>query len=276
MQNYTADADLASIKLLAVDMDKTLLADDGSQPEDMPRLLDELADAGVVFCAASGRPGATLALMFAGHERTIALCADNGGDVAYQGKPVFRDLIAPAAYRPALLDAASRGDCAPIICCFDAAYVLERDRRYADEFGVYYKNITYVDSFENADYESDKFSLLFPDFLAEEAFAAYYGARYAEDFFVTNAGKDWIDFMNLGVNKGSGIAHLCEHLGIGMADVAAVGDTYNDIPMLEAAGHSFVVANAEKHMHAHARYLLPSNNDRGVAALIRAILAAKA
>ena len=54
-----------------------------------------------------------------------------------------------------------------------------------------------------------------------------------------------------------------------------MGDTYNDIPMLSAVGHSFVVANAEKHMHAHADYLVPSNDDRGVATLIDAILAAK-
>ena len=60
-----------------------------------------------------------------------------------------------------------------------------------------------------------------------------------------------------------------------VADAAAVGDTYNDIPMLEAVGHSFIVANAEKHMEAHARFRVPSNNDRGVAALIDAILATK-
>ena len=89
------------------------------------------------------------------------------------------------------------------------------------------------------------------------------------------AEREWIDFMNLGVSKGSGVAHLCRELGIGLADAAAVGDTYNDIPMLSAVGHSFVVANAEKHMHAHADYLVPSNDNRGVATLIDAILAAK-
>ena len=46
--------------------------------------------------------------------------------------------------------------------------------------------------------------------------------------------------------------------------------------MLSAAGHSLAVANAEEHMHAHADYLVPSNDDRGVAvSTIDAILAAK-
>ena len=89
------------------------------------------------------------------------------------------------------------------------------------------------------------------------------------------AGREWIDFMNLGVDKGAGVAHLCEHLGIDIADAAAVGDTYNDIPMLERVGHSFIVDNAEEHMNAHAKWRIPSNNDGGVLTLIDAILAAR-
>ena len=45
--------------------------------------------------------------------------------------------------------------------------------------------------------------------------------------------------------------------------------------MLEAAGHGCVVANAEEHMHAHADWLAPSNNDRGVVTVIDTILQAQ-
>ena len=58
--------------------------------------------------------------------------------------------------------------------------------------------------------------------------------------------------------------------GIDIADAAAVGDTYNDIPMLERVGHSFIVDNAEEHMSAHAKWRIPSNNDGGVLTLIDA------
>ena len=69
---------------------------------------------------------------------------------------------------------------------------------------------------------------------------------------------------------------LCDHLGISTADALALGDTYNDVQMLEAVGHSYVVANAGEHMRAHARFMAPSNNERGVARVIEALLAAKA
>ncbi len=81
--------------------------------------------------------------------------------------------------------------------------------------------------------------------------------------------------MNHGIDKGAGIRRLAAHLGIELADVAAFGDTYNDIPMLETVGHSFLVANAAEHMEAHARYRCPSINDGGVLEVIDAILAAK-
>ena len=76
-------------------------------------------------------------------------------------------------------------------------------------------------------------------------------------------------------DKLNSVRALCEQLGIDIADAAAVGDTYNDIPMLERVGHSFIVDNAEEHMNAHAKWRIPSNNDGGVLTLIDAILAAR-
>ena len=275
MLDYTQDKDLASIKLLAVDMDLTLLADDGTQPPNMAEKIRALDEAGIVFCAASGRPWPTLARMFEDNMDRIALCADNGAFAMYRHQTVFRDLIDPIIWHRGLAQASTDERCVPTMCCFDHAVVLERDRCHEKELSKYYKDIRYVQSFDDVDEPSNKFSLLFPGYDAEEAFAEYYRPTYSDELYVTNAGREWIDFMNLGTSKGSGVGHLCQKLGITMAQVAAVGDTYNDIPLLEAAGHSFIVANAEKHMEAHATYRVPSNNDRGVAALIDALLAAQ-
>lgn len=275
MQDYTSDTNLADIKLVAVDMDKTLLTDERVLPEGLNERLDALEDAGVIFCPASGRPAPRLTEMFESRADRLAFCPDNGGSVIYRGERIYRSSIDPALYHEVLDFSVERGDCAVVACAYDKAYVLERDRPYHDDLEVYYPTIEYVDTFEGLDVDSNKISLLFPDYDAEPAFRDTYGPAFSSRLYVTNGGREWIDFMNLGVNKGSGVAHLCEHLGIDIADAAAVGDTYNDIPLLEKVGHSFIVGNAEEHMHAHARYLLPSNNEGGVLALIDAILAAR-
>ena len=275
MLDYTDDKDLAGIKLLAVDMDLTLLADDGSLPEGMPERIEALSRAGVVFCPASGRPVPTLELAFPESSALIATCGDNGGNVVYQGRTVYRDRIEPALWREVAARAVACADNVPVLCCYDHAVCLERDREHYAGVFKYYKDIRWVASYDDVDDEANKISLLFPAYDAEPAFRDIYQPEFGEKLYATNAGREWIDFMNLGVSKGDGVAHLCDHLGIDVADAAAVGDTYNDIPMLERVGHSFIVANAEKHMEAHARFRVPSNNARGVAVLIDAILAAK-
>lgn len=275
LPDYLQDPCLGDIKLLAVDMDKTLLTDDRGFPEGLFERLDALYEAGVVFCPASGRPAPKLQEMFSGHAHKLAFCSDNGACALWHDEYVFRDLLDHDLYREVLNFAAQRGNCACVLCAFDHVYMLKRDREHAGEVGVYYEDIIFVDTFDEVDADANKISLFFPGWDAEPAFANLYDPIFGDRLYITNAGREWIDFMNLGVDKGSGVAHLCAHLGIDMSDAAAVGDTYNDIPMLKRVGHSYIVANAESHMEEHASWRVPSNNDAGVLALIDAILAAK-
>ena len=163
MKDYTEDRDLADIKLLAVDMDLTLLASDGSLPPRMDERIDALSEAGVLFCPASGRPAPTLQMMFPEHAGSIAFCADNGGWVIYQGRTAFRNLIRPELWHEVLDFAAADGRCAPVLCAFEQAYVLKRDHRHHEAIYKYYKDIRYVESFDEVDAEADKVTVLFPD-----------------------------------------------------------------------------------------------------------------
>lgn len=274
LPSYLEDTDLSSIKLVATDMDLTLLADDKSMPEGVDERIDALAERGIVFCAASGRPGLALRESFPDHHADMAIVADNGASVYLRDELVYRDLIERELWREVLAVAVKTPHCVPVLCAFDDAYVLERDRRHEDVVGIYYRSITYVDSFEGLDVDSNKISIYFPAWDSkknlDEVFAPAFGTR----LYLTCAGDEWLDFMNIGIDKGSGIRHLVEHLGIDLADVAAFGDTYNDIPMLDIVGHSYVMGNAAEHMHAHGKFLAPSNNEAGVLTVIDRIVEA--
>lgn len=75
-----------------------------------------------------------------------------------------------------------------------------------------------------------------------------------------------------GVTKGSGLAELADSYGIAAADVVAIGDMPNDVPMLEWAGRSYAVANAHPAVHAVADEVLATNDDDAVAGLIESLL----
>lgn len=268
LPSYLSDTNLDSIKLVATDMDLTLLADDKSMPAGVDERIDALAKNGVLFCAASGRPALALRESFPAHHQDMALVADNGASVYLRDELVYRDLIDRDLYHEVLALATATEGSVPVLCAFDDAYVLERDRCREDVVSIYYRSITYVESFEELDVDSNKISIYFPGWDSKQKNDEVYSPAFASRLYLTCAGNEWLDFMNIGVDKGSGIRHLAQHLGIDLSDIAAFGDTYNDIPMLDIVGHSYVMANAAEHMHDHGKFLAPSNNEAGVLTVI--------
>ena len=79
-----------------------------------------------------------------------------------------------------------------------------------------------------------------------------------------------------GVTKAIGLAELAESHGITAAEVVAIGDMPNDIPMLEWAGTSYAVANAHPAAKAAAGAVVGRNEDDAVAIVIEELLGAHA
>jgi Cof subfamily protein (haloacid dehalogenase superfamily) len=75
-----------------------------------------------------------------------------------------------------------------------------------------------------------------------------------------------------GVTKASGLAELAESLDIEPAEVVAIGDMPNDLPMLQWAGRSYAVANAHPEVRAVADEVTISNDEDAVALLIESLL----
>ena len=90
---------------------------------------------------------------------------------------------------------------------------------------------------------------------------------------VSHLGADCVEVGPAGVDKATGLAWLCEHLGIDAADVVVFGDEYNDHGMLQWAGHGVAMANADSVTKALADEVTLSNADDGVAVVIERLLA---
>jgi hydroxymethylpyrimidine pyrophosphatase-like HAD family hydrolase len=86
-----------------------------------------------------------------------------------------------------------------------------------------------------------------------------------------------LDILPNGCSKASALLHLAEMRGFGADEILAVGDNWNDLPMLQMAGRCAVMANAPADLRALAAergwQIAPSNDDDGVAKVIEAVLA---
>lgn len=74
----------------------------------------------------------------------------------------------------------------------------------------------------------------------------------------------YLEFNPEGVDKGSGLRTLCSLLGIGLSDTIAAGDAANDASMLVAAGTGVAVANCRDGIDAVADYHAVSTNNDGI------------
>jgi hydroxymethylpyrimidine pyrophosphatase-like HAD family hydrolase len=74
-----------------------------------------------------------------------------------------------------------------------------------------------------------------------------------------------MEISAVGVTKGGALAALCERLGLAAEDVVAFGDMPNDLAMLRWAGTSYAVANAHESVRAAADHVAPANTEDGVA-----------
>jgi len=81
-----------------------------------------------------------------------------------------------------------------------------------------------------------------------------------------------LDILNSGCTKGAALQRWAEARGIPASQVMAIGDNYNDIEMLEFAGHSYIMGNATEELRERGYNTTLANNENGVAMAIDAVL----
>lgn len=82
----------------------------------------------------------------------------------------------------------------------------------------------------------------------------------------------YLDFMPFGVSKGEALKILAQIYNFNVEEVYVFGDSQNDIDMLRISRKSFAMGNAQKDVKEVARYVIPSNDEDGVAFAIEKIL----
>ncbi|MFC0214033.1 Cof-type HAD-IIB family hydrolase [Paenibacillus chartarius] len=85
---------------------------------------------------------------------------------------------------------------------------------------------------------------------------------------ITNSHPCNIELNPLGVSKASGLRRVCDMLGITMDEVIAMGDSFNDLAMIKEAGLGVAMGNAQDGVKAAADVVTVTNEEHGVAKII--------
>lgn len=88
---------------------------------------------------------------------------------------------------------------------------------------------------------------------------------------VTLSHPRFLEFLAPGVSKGMAIRWLARRLGVPLAQCIAIGDQYNDLEMISEVGHGVAMPSAPAAVQAVARYVAPPVADEGAAQMIERI-----
>ncbi|UOQ46365.1 Cof-type HAD-IIB family hydrolase [Halobacillus salinarum] len=92
--------------------------------------------------------------------------------------------------------------------------------------------------------------------------------RHYPDLTLVTSAEHNFEFEHGDASKGIALEKLARELGISLGDTAAIGDSPNDLSMIETASHTAAMANAHPDVKNAADFLTKSNDEHGVAEFI--------
>ncbi len=262
------------VRLVATDMDGTLLRSDETISARTLAAIRDAHDAGIVVMAATGRGWrSAVPLLAVAPEVTTAVCS-NGALVRDIAGEANTDVFAfPAATAARLLecvvatvpDAGLAWEIVDGGFGFDAVYASMRPdvaEHYPDHLG------------ERPPLDEEMLKLLVRHPQMDEAeLLAVLEPAVPPDVLATYSGIDTVEITGDGVHKAAALAVVCGRLGIDRTEVVALGDNRNDTEMLRWAGRGVAMGNAAPAVAAEADEQTAHHMDDGVALVIEDVLA---
>ncbi|MFS9015320.1 HAD family hydrolase [Streptococcus infantis] len=261
------------IKVIATDMDGTLLDPKGQL--DLPRLekiLDKLDQCDIRFVIATGNEVHRMRQLLGHLAERVVLVVANGARIFENN-----ELIQAQTWDDAMVDRALarfRGrECQDqfVVTAMNGGFVkkgtvfTELDKFMTPEMiEKLYQRMNFVDEFDSSLFGGVlKMSMV----VGEERLDSV--LQEVNDLFnghvrAVSSGYGCIDILQDGIHKAWGLVELLKRWNLKPEQIMAFGDSENDIEMLELAGISFAMENAEESVKRVATKVAPANSQAGV------------
>ncbi|MGT2637424.1 sugar-phosphatase [Streptococcus ratti] len=262
-----------SIKLVAVDIDGTLLNNKREITPDVFAAIQEAKKEGVKIVIATGRPIAGVTDLL--EELNLRNHGDyvitfNGGLVQdTTGEVLVKEPLAYDDYLDIELLSRKLGVHMHAITK-EGIYTANRNigKYTVHEASLVNMPVYYRTPEEMVDKEIVKIMMIDePDILA--AAITNIPDSFYQHYTIVRSRPFYLELMNKKVSKGTAVAHLAQKLGLSKDETMAIGDEENDRTMLEAVGNPVVMENGIPELKKIAKYITKSNDDSGVAYAIK-------
>jgi Cof subfamily protein (haloacid dehalogenase superfamily) len=257
----------APIRLIALDLDGTLLRQDRSIGERTLKALQAAQRRGVEIVLASGRMTPAMESTAAQLAIDVCMVSYNGAVActrAAEGRQrLFHKPLAAEVTRPLFAFAHARGY---QVNFYHNDVILSEDGPHLRKWIDIYRGRTgspfrFVERLEDYVHLSPTKLLFVVDPAIRNAIHEELRAEFEPKATIVHTDPEYLEFLDPAVNKGTALTALARKLDISMDAVMAIGDGENDTPMLEVAGWPVAVANAAPLCRAAARLVTDADHE---------------
>jgi Cof subfamily protein (haloacid dehalogenase superfamily) len=277
------------IRLIAIDLDGTLLNSKVELPRENRDALQRAHEAGIEIVLGTGRRHDFALPIAQSLGFDLWLFSSNGAVTrSTQGETFHRDLLPRATatkfsqamqrYRNYMVLTFDRPGMGAIVCeNHDKLYgVIQRWMEKNAPF------IEYVSPIEKALSEDPIQAMICgPVELMDQAQQELANLDFRRDFTALRTQYDFrdlciVDILNAACSKGHALERWANHRGFAREEVMAIGDNYNDVEMLTFAGHPVIMGNACDELKQNGWTVTLPHDEHGVAATIEQVLESNA
>lgn len=263
---------LPKIRLIAVDLDGTLLNDSKEISDQNLRAFAELERQGVRVVIASARPPRAVRAIYRQLNLKTWQINYNGAMIWDEPtKQVVHHQPMPGSLVREIVDLARDYYDELLVSCeiLDRWYTDRNDNSYTTETGKLFPPDVVCDLGEICARPVTKLMLLGdPQTVAKTE--NLLTKRFEDRVQIVSSDDHLIQIMAKNAGKAAALGRVAEHYQIPLEQVMAIGDALNDVGMLSLAGVGVAMGNAHALVKDCADWVAPNNNDHGVhAALVR-------
>lgn len=231
------------IKLVVSDLDGTLLPHEKENiDEETINIINKILEKNIYFAIASGRSYRELSYFIRKNKHNIFLISENGSLITYKGKILTKRTIEKNKVISLANEIEEHGyDC--LIFGVHTLYTTSKNKAYIDYLNKTKGHVIKISKGEDLPEDPLRISVYKS---AEKNINKAWIIRNMQKFNVSYDGKEWLDFIELGVNKGSAIQEIKKNFLNEGDEIMAFGDEFNDMEMLKMADYSFAMRNGVK------------------------------
>lgn len=259
---------MKNIKLIAFDLDGTLLDSKKNPPKDFKEYV--LKHREYKYVLASGRQVYKLLEDFSDLKDNLIYLGDNGSFCIMDEVMIFSYTMDKSIAKK-ILDIVSKIDDLEVcLCGKDAAYI-PCNVKNLNEFKKYYAKYELIDNLYDALDKDDfaKIACFVKGWNSHEVIKKVKGLP--DGVSAVTSGAEWIDVSISSSDKGRGIRELLRILNIDSKEAMAFGDQMNDYAMLKSVGYPIVMENGHEKLKEIAYLITDSNDNDGVMKVLKSI-----